>query len=203
MPRSRLRRCTVPASRRCCPRSRRATSTSSTPTPWIGCRAARPTSPRYSNGCAFAASSWRRARKAYFSPEVARRLGDSSFTSQIIPTIDGLVDFFARPREFLGETLANLPEAQLAAIGLVFLNDGRLRSPLEQDECLRLVADLYGVTLAQIRCALRDLDGSFLTCIEEGTERIWTYKHPTMADAYRRLVGPDPELVAIYVRGAP
>ena len=43
---------------------------------------------------------------------------------------------------------------------------------------------------------------SFVLAVREGDQRYWTYKHPTIGDAYARLVGRETELVTLYVRGA-
>ncbi|WP_066802964.1 hypothetical protein [Sphingomonas asaccharolytica] len=137
-----------------------------------------------------------------FRPEIARRLGDPAYTARVMPTLDGLKDFFARPEAFLLDTLTNLPDEMRAAIGLVFINGGRLASPIEADEAQSLVENLFGVTSAQIRQALQTLEGSFVLLAREGDRAFWSYKHPTIGDAYARLIGQETELVTLYVRGA-
>jgi energy-coupling factor transporter ATP-binding protein EcfA2 len=138
----------------------------------------------------------------HFRPEIARRLADSAYTKALVPTPDGLKDFFARPEAFLRDTLTNLPDPMRAAIGLIFINGGRLASPIEGDEAQRLIEELYGVTAAELRMALQTLSGSFVLSVQDGEHRYWTYKHPTIGDAFARLVGQDQELVTLYVRGA-
>lgn len=137
-----------------------------------------------------------------FRPEIARRLGDPAYTAKLAPTLDGLKDFFARPEAFLLDTLTNLPDPMRAAIGLIFISGGRLRSPIVADDAQSLVKDLFGVSSAQIRQGLQMLEGSFVLGVREGDETYWTYKHPTIGDAYSRLVGQEKELVTLYVRGA-
>jgi hypothetical protein len=41
----------------------------------------------------------------------------------------------------------------------------------------------------------------FLHIVESG-QTYWTYKHPTIADAYAELISEQPELIEIYLRGA-
>jgi len=137
-----------------------------------------------------------------FLPEIARRLANPEYTQKLIPTLSGLKDFFARPEAFLLDTLTNLPDPMRGAIGLIFVNGGRLRSPIQADETLALVEDLFGVLAAEIRTALQTLEGSFVLAVREGDHSYWTYKHPTIGDAYARLVGREKELVTLYVRGA-
>jgi energy-coupling factor transporter ATP-binding protein EcfA2 len=138
----------------------------------------------------------------HFRPEIARRLADPAYTTALEPTLDGIKDFFARPEAFLRDTLVNLPDAMRAAIGLIFINGGRLASPIAADDALRLIEELYGVTAAEMRTALQTMAGSFVLCVQDSDHRFWTYKHPTIGDAYGRLVGQDEELVTLYVRGA-
>lgn len=137
-----------------------------------------------------------------FLPEIARRLANPEYTQQLLTTPDGLKDFFARPEAFLLDTLTNLPDAMRAAIGLIFINGGRLRSPIQAHEAQSLVEDLFGVSSAEIRTALQTLEGSFVLAVREGDHSYWTYKHPTIGDAYARLVGREKELVTLYARGA-
>lgn len=137
-----------------------------------------------------------------FLPEIARRLANPEYTQKLVPTLDGLKDFFARPEAFLLDTLTNLPDPMRAAIGLIFINGGRLRSPIQTDEAQALVEDLFGVAAAEIRAALQTLEGSFVLAVREEDHSYWTYKHPTIGDAFARLVGREKELVTLYVRGA-
>lgn len=138
----------------------------------------------------------------HFRPEIARRLADPAYTRALLRNVDGLKDFFARPEAFLLDTLTNLPDPMRAAIGLVFINGGRLPSPIERDEVQRLVEDLFGVNPAELRTALETLQGSFVLLLRDGEHCHWTYKHPTIADAYARMIGREQELVTLFVRGA-
>jgi energy-coupling factor transporter ATP-binding protein EcfA2 len=137
-----------------------------------------------------------------FRPEIARRLSDPAYTGGLKPTLEGLKDFFARPEAFLIDTLTNLPDPMQAAIGLIFINGGRLSSPIEADEAQRLISELYAATSADIRNGLQALDGSFVLKVAERDECFWTYKHPTIGDAYARMVRQDQDLVTLYVRGS-
>ncbi len=138
----------------------------------------------------------------HFRPEIARRLANPAYTLALLPTLDGLKDFFARPEAFLLDTLTNLPDSMRAAIGLIFINGGRLPSPIERNEAQRLVEDLFGVNLADLRTALETLRGNFVLFVRDDEECYWTYKHPTIADAYARMISRNQELVALFVRGA-
>lgn len=141
-------------------------------------------------------------RSRSFRPEIARRLGNPDFTKNVALTADGLEDFFKNPEKFLRETLSNLDRSFQAAIGLIFLKGGRLETPIEKSPGSALIEELYGVSLADVRHSIDNMKGSFVSRIDEEDGSFWTYKHPTIADAFARLIGERDELVGIYVRGA-
>ena len=141
------------------------------------------------------------AKRSDFLPESARRLGTALFTEQLSFNALGVADFFARPKDFLEETIANLASECRAAIALVFLNGGLLRSPVSA-ETVERPAEAFGVAPSAIRSQLEALNGSLLNLIEDEGGPYWTYRHPTVADAFASYVAKSPELVEIYLRGA-
>lgn len=138
-----------------------------------------------------------------FSPELARRLGDPSFTSRVTPSMSSSVDaFFERPSEFLRDVMAGLDTDARAALGLIFVNHDWLRSPVRlgmQDEDLlaRLGSDLGGVTRS-----LEAMRGSLVQHILRNGEAGWVFAHPTMVDAYADLLR-SPELLNHLLVGFP
>lgn len=136
-----------------------------------------------------------------FLPESARRLGSTFFTTKVIPTHDVLIDFFERPEEFLQDTINNLSSDCQAAIALIFLNGGKIRSPIPID-ILDPVARRWDTTIGAIRNQLEALNGSILLLAQDDEGPYWTYKHPTMGDAFARHVAQHPELIEVYLRGA-
>ena len=137
-----------------------------------------------------------------FLPETARRLGWNFFTEHVIPNREGLLDFVRRPVEFLHDVLRNLDRSEAAAIALVFMYGGQLPSPIEVDDRITLITELLGVAAADIRIALDSLRGSLVLLMETPDGPRWTFKHPTIGDAYASLVADSPELTEIYLRGA-
>jgi hypothetical protein len=137
-----------------------------------------------------------------FLPETARRLGWSFFTEHVTPDQDGLLDFVRRPVEFLRDVLRNLDRSEAAAVALVFMHGGQLPSPIEVDDRITLITELLGVAAADIRIALDSLRGSLVLLVETPDRPRWTFKHPTIGDAYASLVADSPELTEIYLRGA-
>lgn len=155
-------------------------------------------------------SAFRKAIKSYFPsiakrsdflPESARRLGNQFFTEKLSLTERGLTHFFAFPKRFLEETIENLSPANKAAIALVFLNGGAARSPVPTEH-LEKPANAFGVTVAAVREDLEALNGSVLHLIEDEDGPYWTYRHPTVSDAFASYLAKSPELVELYLRGA-
>jgi hypothetical protein len=136
-----------------------------------------------------------------FLPESARRLGTKMFTERLVPTGEGVSEFFERPMDFLEETIDNLAAECRAAIALVFLNGGKIRSPVPTD-MLTQPASAFGVTPALIREQLEALNGSLLNLIEDEEGPFWTYRHRTVSDAFAACVAKSPELIKIYLWGA-
>lgn len=137
-----------------------------------------------------------------FLPETARRLGLSFFTEHVNTGREGLLDFIRRPVDFLREVLRNLDRNEAAAVALVFMHGGQLPSPIEVDDHITLITELLGVAAADIRSALDFLRGSLVLLVETPEGALWTFKHPTISDAYASLVAGSPELTEIYLRGA-
>lgn len=141
------------------------------------------------------------AARRDFLPETARRLGNRVFTKGLLVTADRVTSFFQHPRDFLEQTISTLAPGSRAAIGLLFLNGGLVRSPVSS-ELLTHPAEAFGATKSDTREQLTALDGSLLLLAQDDAGPYWTYRHPTVTDAFASFVGKDPELVEIYLRGA-
>jgi hypothetical protein len=135
-----------------------------------------------------------------FLPESSRRLGNRLFTTQLQTTADGLADFFSRPKEFL-EPIESLSNENQAAIALIFMHGGSVRSPVPTD-ILSKPATAFGTTAASLRPRLQALNGSLLNLAEDEEGPYWTYRHPTISDAFASHIAKSTELVEIYLNGA-
>jgi len=135
-------------------------------------------------------------------PEIARRLGDSSFTKALRSLSGDLVKFVAEPEEFLIQTIQELDDAHQAAMTLVFLRQGKLPAHELTGESTNLVAAKYDVTPKAIAEALPQLERSFLSVRQEGTHQTWGFVHPTFTDAISSMLSGRPDLVELYVQGA-
>jgi hypothetical protein len=136
-----------------------------------------------------------------FLPETARRLGSNFFAGEISATRTTLIKFFEEPQEFLLQTINNLAADCRAAIALIFMNGGNVRSPVSLDD-LTSAAEAFGVSAGSVRVQIEALNGSLLLLVKDEEGMVWRYKHPTIGDAFAKHVASSPELVEVYLRGA-
>lgn len=103
---------------------------------------------------------------------------------------------------FLRRVIEELDRPCKAALALIFVSGGSVPSPIEPSRELELAVQLLGASASEIRDAMKALNGSLVKRLREGGSEQWTYKHPTVADAFADIVADDPELLHIYVGGA-
>ncbi|MCK9622303.1 MAG: hypothetical protein M0R47_17410 [Methylobacter sp.] len=137
-----------------------------------------------------------------FIPEIARRLADPFFTKKLYLSEWSLATFVDKREQFLMDICKELDTDSKAALALIYMSNGRLSSPISladtEDEALRrLDSDLGACTLA-----LEALSGSLAVHVTSDGESFWTFKHPTIGDAYSAMLRGNPELLGIYVRGS-
>lgn len=141
------------------------------------------------------------AERKDFLPEVARRLGSTFFAGKLSTSANSVTAFFQHPEQFLLEIISNLSAECRAALSLIFLSAGQVRSPVSQLE-LDEVAAVFGVDPGRVKEELQNLNGSLLLRINDEVGAYWTYKHRTVGDAFAKHVASSPELTEIYLRGA-
>ena len=141
------------------------------------------------------------AERGDFLPEAARRFGSAFFAGQLVPSRDSVTSFFEKPEDFLLETVTNMSADCRAAIAVVFMNGGKVPSPIPMEE-LEPAAAAFGVNAGSVREQLDALNGSLLLLVQSKEGPYWTYKHPTVSDAFARYVAGSSEQVEIYLRGA-
>ena len=134
-------------------------------------------------------------------PEIAKRLGDSSFTKELRIFPEDLIKFVEEPAAFLVQTIKELDDAHQAAMTLVFLWQGKLPAHELTGDSAKLVAEKYGVTLKAIAEALPQLAHSFLSERRDAEQKIWGFVHPTFTDAISSILSGRPDLVELYVQG--
>ncbi len=138
-----------------------------------------------------------------FSPEIARRLGSPVFTKNITISNEGLEDFVARPMDLLKEIIRTLDVGSLSALALIFMRGGVISSPITMTKEEEKAVILLGGTQADVRHAVRALEGSLLIQVRQKARYFWRFKHPTIRDAFAGLVADDRELLDIYLTGTP
>ena len=136
-----------------------------------------------------------------FTPELARRLADPAFTTNLgLPTAANLRAFLAEPRQFLADTFAGLDDDSLSALGLIFLSRNWLPSPIDLSDTHSEFLRRAGGSLAGVTRSLGQMDGSIVANIARDKHRGWVFAHPTMMDAYADRLR-SPELVHFLVEG--
>lgn len=136
-----------------------------------------------------------------FLPEIARRFANPKFTGQLAESAQGVKEFFEHPVKVLVDVISTLASAEKAAIALVFIAGGKLPIPVNSEAQTSTALELLGATLGQVKAALVGLDNSLLKRVHDGSREYWTFRHPTVRDAYASLVGDDPELIDVYLAG--
>jgi hypothetical protein len=138
-----------------------------------------------------------------FSPEIARRLGNPTFTKRLQLSEPGLRQFVEQPIEWLQEIIRTLDAGSRAAIAIVFMRGGMLASPMKLTAEEQGALDLLGATIAEVGTALTSLDGSLLILVYQSGGYWRRFKHPTVLDAFAGLVAENRELLDIYLLGTP
>jgi hypothetical protein len=110
--------------------------------------------------------------------------------------------FVEHPVSFLIDVVRSLDKESKAAIAMIFMSGGNLPSPIDFTSNMVEALTLLGGTLSGVRIALNSLNGSLVKLTKSSGTLNWTYKHPTIGDAFAAVVADDPELLEIYLAGA-
>ena len=137
-----------------------------------------------------------------FLPETARRLGNPMFTRNVSPTHRSVLHFVAEPEEYIRDVITGLGDAERAALGLTFMAGGKLLAPLDLTSEESHAIQLMNADVGGVRKAIATLDGSLMVQEIEDGEIVYRFKHPTIRDAYGGVIGDDPNLMDVYLRGA-
>jgi energy-coupling factor transporter ATP-binding protein EcfA2 len=137
-----------------------------------------------------------------FIPEIARRLADPFFTKDLHLSQWALERFVEQREQFLIDVCNGLDADSKAALALVYMRNGHLPSPIqlaaaEEDALARMSSSMGACSTA-----LQALRGSLVSHTVVDGDSFWTYRHPTIGDAYASILRTNPELLGIYVRGS-
>ncbi|MEX0684396.1 MAG: hypothetical protein WD098_00210 [Balneolales bacterium] len=138
-----------------------------------------------------------------FSPEIARRLGNSLFTKDLSISKYGLNNFVAKPLDILCEVIETMDDSNRSALALVFIRGGILPSPLNITDEEEKAISRIGGNVGDVIKGLESLNGSFLINSIRNGKYCWHFKHPTIRDAFATVVASSQDLMDIYLTGAP
>jgi hypothetical protein len=138
-----------------------------------------------------------------FIPETARRLGDPVFTEGLSIGQYWISQFVEKQEQLLQEVLQGLDSDSKAALGLIYMRNGELESPIQLEASETHALDRLGSSLGGCITAMESLNGSLVQHAYVGGVSIWRFKHPTIGDAFAALLVRNPELLEIYLQGSP
>jgi energy-coupling factor transporter ATP-binding protein EcfA2 len=141
------------------------------------------------------------AEEKALTPEIARRLADPAYTKQLDLTLVSLLQFVREPKAHLLQIIREMSKEHRSALTLAFLHHGKMPVGNASTELQTLITGSFGVSREALGQALQELRGSFLEQqIFEGS-MVWTFKHPTVADAISAFLGETDGLTELYLRG--
>lgn len=141
------------------------------------------------------------AENPKFIPEIARRIANPLFTSNLVVDSQEVSDFVERPKQFLLDVIQALDAHSKAALALIYMNGGMLASPLQLTPAETDALSRLGSGLSNCTVTLNALRESLVQYVVRDGTAGWIFKHPTVADAFSDMVLGDPELMGIYLRG--
>lgn len=143
------------------------------------------------------------AKRQGFMPELARRLGNKTFTKALRIDESSLNRFIDEPMPFLKDVVNSLDDHAKSAIALVFMRGGRLESPIDLTPLDQKTIAAIGGEISQVTGALNSLKDSLIVQESINEQRYWKYKHPTIKDAFSSIVAENPEHLDVYLMGTP
>ena len=111
--------------------------------------------------------------------------------------------FVEKQEQLLQEVLQGLDGDSKAALGLIYMRNGDLESPIELEESESRALERLGSSLGGCTTALEALKGSLVQQAYIEGASIWRFKHPTIGDAFAAQLVRNPELLEIYIQGSP
>ncbi len=137
-----------------------------------------------------------------FIPEMARRLSDPFFTKNLYLSEFYLDIFIQKQESFLIELISELDKDNRAALALIYMNNEKLKSPIELNEIESNAISKIGSSLSGCINALEVMKGNMVQNINIDDESLWKYKHPTIGDAFAKYIVNSPDMIEIYLHGS-
>ena len=141
------------------------------------------------------------ARHPRFIPEIARRLGNRTFTKDLIIDAESVNQFVERRELLLLDILRGLDKDSRAALALIYMRNGRLESPIQPQASETIALERLGSTIGGCLDALEALNGSLVWLSSADGDRVWQFNHPTVGDAYAEILAQSPEHIDILIQG--
>jgi hypothetical protein len=137
-----------------------------------------------------------------FTPELARRLGNSVFHRDLIISKHKLEHFFKKPIDFFEKIIITLDEAKRAALMLIMLHGNRLPSPIKPDHLFGSITESFNVSLADIKNALQYMKNSLVKNTIITGNNTWSLYHPSMIDSLQLILSKNQEMIEMFIEGA-
>src|SRR5690606_9166919 len=141
------------------------------------------------------------ANNSRFIPETARRIADPAFTKQVYISEYSLMQFVERQESFLEDVIRGLDNDCKAALALIYMNNGHIVSPLELAQNEYDAIHKLGSDIGRCIQALESMKDSLVQFTFVDDESIWRFKHPTIGDAYAKIISENAEQLEIYLHG--
>jgi len=137
-----------------------------------------------------------------FVPETARRISDPIFTSDLSLTSGDLNNFVGQQEQLLSEVLNGLDDGSKAALALIYLRRNHLNSPVELNHDETSYIERLNSNTGGCLAALQALNTSLVIHNQAEQDPHWSFKHPTIGDAFAKMLVEYPEYLGIYLQGA-
>jgi hypothetical protein len=138
-----------------------------------------------------------------FIPETARRLSDPTFTKRIVLEHYSLMSYVEKQESFIIDTLKGLDIHSRAALAFIYMANGFLKSPVKPAASEISAIKRLGSNVGQCIQALESMKDSLVQFFYSEDQGGWRFKHPTIGDAYSKIVSESAEQLEIYLQGTP
>ena len=137
-----------------------------------------------------------------FIPEIARRLGDTNFTKDLLIDASSISHFVERREQILQEIIRGLDNDSRAALALIHIRNGGLESPIGRQPSDEVAVKRLGSSIGGCICALNSLKDSLTRLSSASGELVWQFSHPTIGDAFAATLAQNREHLEIFLQGS-
>lgn len=137
-----------------------------------------------------------------FIPETARRIADPFFTKNLEIDEYCIQEFVHKQESFLLDILNDLDKDSQAALALIYMNNEKLKSPIELNAIETDAISRIGSSLSGCIAALEAMKGNMVQSVILEDDMFWKYKHPTIGDAYAKFIVSSSDMIEIYLYGS-